>query len=143
MSEDTITIERVDAFVLLWSDDVARLVSWATGALGLTEVWRAPNEQGVLEHAELTWGKQKLSVNVKDARFQEGGFVGIGLQVADRQDVDRLFKRAQEFGAEVHQNLMDSAIAYSFTLLDPDGNQWWVHAETGMLDELRGSRGTA
>lgn len=24
----------------------------------------------------------------------------------------------------------------------PDGNQWWVHAETGMLDTLRSQSGT-
>ncbi|MFT5102109.1 MAG: hypothetical protein ACI9HY_004245, partial [Planctomycetaceae bacterium] len=28
-------------------------------------------------------------------------------------------------------------VAFSFTATDPDGNQWWVNAETGFLDRLR------
>jgi hypothetical protein len=40
---------------LLWSDDVEGLVDWATQALWLQESWRAPGEDGRLEHAELLW----------------------------------------------------------------------------------------
>ncbi|MEM7080082.1 MAG: VOC family protein [Pseudomonadota bacterium] len=129
--------EQMEAFVLLWSDDVERLVTWAHAALGVEESWRAPDEAGVLEHAELIWGNSKISVNIKDERFEGGGFTGLGLQVVDNATVDRLFAQAVEAGAEVHQAVMESVVAYSFTLLDPDRNQWWVHAETGMLDQLR------
>ena len=42
-------------------------------------------------------------------------------------------------GANISQGLEESVVAYSFTATDPDGNEWWVNAETGMLDQLRES----
>ena len=65
---------------------------------------------------------------------------GISLRVDDRDVVEQLFSRAQAAGAQVLMPLTDSRIAYSFTLVDADGNQWWVNAETGFLDELRGGQ---
>ena len=55
-----------------------------------------------------------------------------------RDEVDALFARATGAGAHMARELEESVVAYSFTACDPDGNQWWVHAETGFLDELRG-----
>ncbi len=44
-------------------------------------------------------------------------------------------------GADITQGPEETRIAYSFTATDPDGNHWWVNAETGFLDRLRaGSR---
>ena len=45
-------------------------------------------------------------------------------------------------GAEIVQGPEESRVAYSFTAVDPEGNQWWVNAETGMLDQLRASGGS-
>jgi len=50
MSGNTVASE---VFPLLWSDDVERIVEWACTTLGLEESWRAPGENGQLEHAEL------------------------------------------------------------------------------------------
>lgn len=129
-----------EVFPLLWSDDVEAIVEWAIRSLDLVESWRAPGENGRLEHAELLWPGGRISVNVKGTTYAAMGPSGISLRVDDRNRVDVLFARARGAGAEIIQELAESRVAYSFTAVDPDGNQWWVNAETGFLDELRAAR---
>ena len=62
---------------------------------------------------------------------------GISLRVDDRQFVEKTYEKAKAAGANITQGPEESRVAYSFTATDPDGNQWWVKAETGLLDELR------
>ena len=126
-----------EAFPLLWSDDVAKILSWAVTSLGLQESWRAPGANGEVEHAELIWPGGKISINVRADGYAKMGPSRIGLRVATNAEVDRIHALATQASAQILQPLMESAVAYSFTALDPDGNQWWVHAETGMLDQLR------
>ena len=128
-------------FPLLWSNDVAQLLSWATRSLGIQESWRAESETAndVVEHAELIWPKGKISINIKSDSYADMGPCGIGLGVSNNAEVDRIHALAVAAKAEILQPLMASPVAYSFTARDPDGNQWWVHAETGMLDQLRQS----
>ena len=126
-----------EVFPLLWSDDVARIVDWAVRALGLTESWRAPGEDGSLEHAELLWPGGRVSISVKAAPYRAMGPSGISLRCDDRNRVDAVYQRARSAGAEIIQGPEESRVAYSFTALDPDGNQWWVNAENGFLDQLR------
>ena len=126
-----------EIFPLLWSDDVEAIVDWAVKSLELVESWRAPGKDGRLEHAELHWPGGRISVNVKGSQHAEMGPSGISLRIDDRKRVDELYARARGAGAEIVQELAESRIAYSFTAVDPDGNQWWVNAETGFLDELR------
>ena len=122
---------------MLWSNDVEAIVDWATTTLGLQESWRAPGESGVLEHAELLWPGGRISINVKRSEFDSMGPSGISLRIDDRDRVDEIHATAQAAGAQIVQGPGESPIAYSFTAVDPDGNQWWVNAETGFLDELR------
>ncbi len=126
-----------EVFPLLWSNDVGAIADWAINSLGLTESWRAPNDEGVIEHAELLWPGGRISINVKDSRSASMGPSGISLRVDDRARVDATHAQAVQAGAEITQGPEDSPVAYSFTALDPDGNQWWVNAETGFLDQLR------
>ena len=141
-------LPSVEAFPLMWSDDVGALVDWAVRTLGLVEAWRAPAgeaEGQTVEHAELWWqplgstgqNPARVSINVRTERFADTGPAGISLRVDDPAVVDGLYQRAVEAGAEIEQPPARSAVAYSFTVLDPDGNQWWVNAESGMLDQLR------
>jgi uncharacterized glyoxalase superfamily protein PhnB len=123
---------------LLWSDDVEALVDWATQALGLQESWRAPGEDGRLEHAELRWTGGRISLNVRKAEHGGMGPAGISLRIDDQDRVDAIHRRALAAGADIVQGPELTRVAYSFTALDPDGNQWWVNAETGFLDQLRG-----
>ena len=65
------------------------------------------------------------------------GPAGISLRIDEREEVDRIHRQAVAAGAKVTQGPEDSRIAYSFTAEDPDGNQWWINAESGFLDGLR------
>ncbi len=127
-----------EVFPLLWSDDVERLLEWAVGSLGLTESWRAPGDRD-LEHAEVLWPGGRISINVRTDSTRHMGPTGISLRVDDRERVDAVFSLAQAAGAHILMTPTESPVAYSFTAVDPDGNQWWVNAETGFLDELRQS----
>ncbi|MEM7098990.1 MAG: VOC family protein [Pseudomonadota bacterium] len=127
-----------EVFPLLWSPDVGAIADWAVHTLGLSESWRAPGETGEIEHAELHWFSGKVSVNID--RGDNTGPSGISLRVDSTAVVDQIFERAQAAGGTISQGSQGpehSRIAYSFTAIDPDGNQWWVNAETGFLDELR------
>ncbi len=126
---------KAEVFPLIWTKDVAALSDWAVAALGLTESWRAPAEDGVAEHAELHWFEGKVSINIDKGWGM--GPSGISLRVDDRETVDKVLAQAREAGANITQGPEDSRVAYSFTATDADGNQWWVNAETGFLDELR------
>lgn len=124
-------------YPLLWSDDVERILDWTAETLGLTESWRATGDSGAVEHAELMWPGGRISISFKRAPYMDMGPSGISLRIDDRDQVEALFKRARDSGARILQELQESRVAYSFTALDPDGNQWWVNAETGFLDQLR------
>ena len=124
-------------YPLIWSNDVATILDWAQAALGLEESWRDPSGGTPVEHAELTWQGGRISVNVRPPPFAEAGPSGIGIHLDSREAVDATHARAAAAGAEIIQGPEESFVAYSFTALDPDGNQWWVHAETGNLDALR------
>ena len=87
--------------------------------------------------AELLCPGGRVSINIKGEAYAETGPSGISLRIDDRARVDELYQRARSAGAEIMQDLAESRVAYSFTALDPDGNRWWVNAETGFLDELR------
>ena len=127
-----------EVFPLIWSDDVEAILNFCVDALGLTEAWRAPGEAG-LEHAEALWPGGRVSINVRTDTTRETGPSGISLRVDDRDQVAAVYQRAVDAGASIMMGLTESPVAYSFTALDPDGNQWWVNAETGFLDELRNS----
>ena len=126
---------NAEVFPLIWTRDVAALSDWAVGTLGLTESWRAPGESGEIEHAELHWFGGKISINIDKGLNM--GPSGISLRVDDNNVVDAVLAKARAAGADITQGPEHSRIAYSFTALDPDGNQWWINAETGFLDQLR------
>lgn len=126
-----------EVFPLLASADVGRISDWAVSVLGLTESWRAVGESGQVEHAEVHWFSGRISVNVRRETDPPTGPSGLSLRVDDRAVVDSVYARAKAGGADIVQDLQESRVAYGFTALDPDGNQWWVNAENGFLDELR------
>jgi uncharacterized glyoxalase superfamily protein PhnB len=125
-----------EVFPLIWTDDVEGILNWCVDTLGLIEAWRAPGADG-LEHAEVLWPGGRVSINIRTETTRKTGPSGISLRVDDRDRVAALHDRALKADADIMMGLTDSRVAYSFTALDPDGNQWWVNAETGFLDELR------
>ncbi len=126
-----------NVFPLIWSKDVVAIADWAVTTLGLTQNWRADDANGVAEHVELAWPGGYVSLNVQAPSYANMGPCGIGLRLDSNTQVDEIHKIAQAANANITQPLQESPVAYSFTATDPDGNQWWVHAETGMLNSLR------
>ena len=82
-----------EIFPLLWSPDVAKIADWAIAALDLTESWRAANDDGTIEHAELLWlgGESggvpggRISINIKGELYAGMGPSGISLRFDDRE----------------------------------------------------------
>ena len=134
MSEERVT----EVFPLLYSDDVAALADWAIRTLEFSESWRAPGPDGLIEHAELLGFGGKISVNIRHDPTVPRAQAGIGLRIDDSGEVERLYAVAKAAGAEIVNPLATSRVSFSFTVRDIDGNEWWVHAETGFLDQLRG-----
>jgi len=126
-----------EVFPLIWADDVGRIADWAVETLGLTESWRAAEDSGVVEHAELSWPGGRISLNIRHDSNRHMGPAGISLRIDDPERVKAVYAGAVRAGASIIQGPETTRIAYSFTAVDPEGNQWWVNAETGFLDELR------
>lgn len=126
-----------EVYPLVWAEDVGKIARWAVASLGLTECWRSPEGSGQVEHAELVWPGGRISLNVKRESSRKMGPAGIALRIDDRDRVQAIHEMAIAAGAEIAQGLEESRVAYSFTAVDPEGNQWWVNAETGFLDQLR------
>ncbi len=68
------------------------------------------------------------------------GATGLGPRLGDNDRVSARYQQAVALGADVRMALTQSKVALSFTLADPDGNEWWINAETGFLDQLREAR---
>ena len=130
------SIPASEVFPLLWVDNVDEIADWAMRSLGLTQSWRTPGANDDSEHAELLWPGGRVSINIKADAYAHTGPGGIALRVSDRDAVDAVYRKAKEAGANAEPPA-ESTIAYSFTAIDPAGNQWWVHAENGLLDQLR------
>ena len=125
---------------LLFSDQTGIIADWAIKQLGLEESWRASYDDGAVEHVELRWAKSRISINATREGQQITGKTSLGLRLDDAASVKALYQQAIQFGAEIRMALTESKVALSFTLADPDGNEWWVNAETGFLDQLREAR---
>ncbi len=126
-----------EVYPLVWSNDVGGIVDWAVRTLGLKETWRAVEDSGLVEHAELAWPGGRISLNIRHDTNQAMGPAGISLRVDDPEQVQAIHTRAIGAGARIVQGPETTRVAYSFTAVDPEGNQWWVNAETGFLDQLR------
>ena len=132
------SVKEVIPLVFVDIEEVGNIADWAVDVLGCTESWRAPGDDGRFEHVELRWGECKVSINRRDERSAQIGPASIGLRIDDRAAVEAVYAKVMAVGAEVSQPLAESTIAYGFTVADPAGNDWWVHAENGFLDKLRG-----
>ena len=131
------SVKEVIPLVFVDIDEVGNIADWAVSVLGCKESWRAPGEDDRFEHVELHWGESKISINRIDDRSKAVGPASIGLRIDDRAQVEAIYANAQAAGANIKQPLAESRIAYGFTVADPAGNDWWVHAENGFLDTLR------
>ena len=126
------TFNAVRVVPLLATRDPQPLLSFFSKTLDVEAHWKHEDGDGRLVHAEVLWGSDRISIAAGEPRR-----CSLGLEVEDEATVERLFERAVSASAHIEMGLTHSKVAYSFTIQDADGNQYWIHAETGYLDQLR------
>jgi len=126
------TIDAVRVVPLLVTRDPQSLLTFFSKTLDIEAHWKHEDGDGRVVHAEVLWGSDRISITAGEPRR-----CSLGLEVEDEATVERLFERAVLASAQIEMGLTHSKVAYSFTIQDTDGNQYWIHAETGYLDQLR------
>lgn len=121
-------------YPLIYCSDVAATSSFLCD-LGFEEVWRVGEPE--VDHAEVAFAGGVVSLNRRTQEFMELGTSSVAIRCKSAAEVDELYARAIEIGADVFHSLDDSFVARQFTLKDADGNVFWFHFETGALDDLR------
>ena len=125
-----------ETYALVFVDDVDLITDWAVAQLGMTENWRAPGDSGVTEHSEVLWGKSRVSINIKRANNEAFSLSSVAVSVNSDAEVDRIYQHMRGNDVAAPEPAT-STVAYGFTVQDPLGNEWWVHNETGFLDQFR------
>jgi len=126
------TFNAVRVVPLLATRDPQPLLSFFSKTLDVEAHWKHEDGDGRLVHAEVLWGSDRISIAAGEPRR-----CSLGLEVEDEATVERLFERAVSASAHIEMGLTHSKVAYSFTIQDSEGNPYWIHAETGYLDQLR------
>jgi len=109
-------------------DDARRMIDWMVDLLGFQvgELHEAPD--GSVAHARLWW--RTGNVFVSDRRPGPWGATGpVAICLAGDSDaeIDRLYARARQGGAEIIQELEDADYgSHGFGLRDPEGNLWAI-----------------
>jgi PhnB protein len=124
--------------------DAARAIDFYKKAFGATESVRMPGPGGKIGHAEIIIGDSPVmladEIQGMPQRSPEtigGSPVSIVLYV---EDVDTVFNRAVQAGAEVERPVKDQFYGdRSGTLLDPFGHFWHVstHTEDVSPEEMK------
>ena len=122
----------------------AKAIDFYKRVFGATEVMRFGGPDGKVGHAELRIGNSMIMLadehperGYRSPQSIGGSATGIMLYV---DDVDRVFKRAVEAGAAVHQELKDQFYGdRSGTVVDPFGHVWTIstHVEDVSPEEMQ------
>ena len=126
------SIHAVRVVPLLPTRDPQSLLTFFSKTLDLEAHWKHEDGDRRVVHAEVLWGSDRISITAGEPRR-----CSLGLEVEDDATVERLFERAVLASAQIEMGLTHSKVAYSFTIQDSEGNQYWIHAKTGYLDQLR------
>ena len=116
--------------------DAARAVDWYTSVLGAEERLRIPAPDGRLMSVELHLGDSALmladefpEMGIVSPQTLGGTYMALHLMV---EDVDRVWQRALDAGAEVFRPLQDSFWGERYgQVIDPFGHRW------GLAQHLR------
>lgn len=110
--------------------DAAAMIDWLEKAFGFTTKDRFADDNGVVHHAEMTFGNSMLMLGSdRDDAFaaivgKAGAPGGKSIYVAV-DDADALFARASAAGATIRQGLTDRDYgSREFICTDPEGNVW-------------------
>jgi uncharacterized glyoxalase superfamily protein PhnB len=124
-------------------DNAAAAIEFYTRAFGASELFRMPGPDGKIMHAEVLIGDSPIMLcdaNPEQGQLAppalKGSPVSIFLYVPD---VDALFKRAVDAGADVRVPLMDMFWGDRYAqVADPFGHAWQIatHVEDVSPEEM-------
>jgi PhnB protein len=109
--------------------DAARAVEWYTNVLGAEELLRIPTPDGRLMSVELRFGDSTVmladefpEMGIVSPQTLGGTYMALHLMV---DDVDKVWQRALDAGAEVFHPLQDSFWGErAGQVIDPFGHRW-------------------
>jgi PhnB protein len=123
--------------------DAAQAVDWYTNVLGAEERLRIPVPDGRLMSVELRFGDSAImladefpELGIVSPQTLGGTYMALHLLV---HDVDRVWRRTLDAGAEVFRPLQDSFWGErSGQVIDPFGHRWGLaqHLRDVSLEEL-------
>ncbi|MCK0092560.1 VOC family protein [Rhodococcus sp. HNM0563] len=108
-------------------EDVESALSFLTRTFGFEETLRYNDPAGYVSHAEMRLGEAVIMLGDPGPDYRGpgrrgGATVQIHVQV---DDVDSLYRRAQEAGAKITADLEDQSYGdRSFSADDPEGHAW-------------------
>ena len=108
-------------------EDANTAIRWLADAFGLGEHFVVRNDDGGVEHAQLSWrGSLVMLGDVKgDAYDLPHRHGSLSLTAESAAQVDELFERARAAGARVVQPVVDTEYgSHAFTVADYEGNHW-------------------
>lgn len=114
--------------------DAAAELDWIAKTLGFTERARMEDPEGRVSHAEVEVGESVIMVGQPKGTYRNPRDLGaatvlIHVHVAD---VDALFHRAVEGGAEIVQQLEDQPYGdRNAAIRDPEGHEWYIATTIG------------
>ncbi len=105
--------------------DADAVMAWLE-ALGFERTEDHRDDDGSVVHAEMAYGGAVVMFATAEVGREPFRSVppGNALVYCATDEIDVLYERAQEAGAEVALELMESEISRDFTLRDPEGNLW-------------------
>ena len=110
--------------------DVAKAIEWLCEAFGFQERLRAPDRNGVINHAQLTVGNGAIIVGRSRGPVKPPQSQDVRQYVlVDVQDADAHCERAKRLGATILQAPTDMPFgARQYTASDLEGH-WWTFSQ--------------
>ena len=108
-------------------EDPDAAMAWLERTLGFERREDYRNDDGTVQHAELSLGPAVVMLSSAGAGREPFRSLpaGGGLVYCAVEDVDALYERAREAGAEIPLEPMDTDYgSRDFTVRDPEGNRW-------------------
>jgi len=119
-----------DVVPILIYSDVAKAVDWLCAAFGFHERLRAPDRDGVVNHAQLTVGDGAIMVGRSRGPLEPLQSRDVRQYVlVEVQDADEHCERAKRHGATILQAPTDMPFgARQYTASDLEGH-WWTFSQ--------------
>ncbi|MXV79197.1 MAG: glyoxalase [Chloroflexi bacterium] len=111
------------------ANDAQALIDWLRDTFGFAEHLVVPDGEGGIAHAQLEWrgslvmlGSARGHADFMDVTI---GRASLSLTAESAEQVDDLYRRAQDAGAPIVTPLEETEYgSHAFTTQDPEGNFW-------------------